>query len=95
MLAIRWRVAARDDLDQIVTHIAEDSPWAALDMFELIESSVIPAALNPYLFRIGREPGTREIVAHPNYIVVYRLIDGCVEVVNVVHARQQYPKPSQ
>jgi len=35
--------------------------------------------------------GTREAVVHPNYILIYRVLDDRVEVVNVVHARQQYP----
>ncbi|MDR5762310.1 type II toxin-antitoxin system RelE/ParE family toxin [Caballeronia sp. LZ035] len=61
-------------------------------MFEVIETAVIPAAVSPYLFRTGREPGTREIVAHPNYLVVYRVMDGVIEVVNVIHARQRYPR---
>jgi toxin ParE1/3/4 len=38
-----------------------------------------------------RVPGCREIVAHPNYVILYRVAAVCIEVVNVVHARQQYP----
>ena len=91
MLPIRWTVEALDDLDQLTDYIAEFNPWAAKRMFEVIESAVIPASLTPFLFRTGRESGTREIVAHPNYLVVYRVMDGWIEVVNVVHARQRYP----
>jgi len=60
-------------------------------MAVVIESSVMPAAEHPYLFRAGREPGTREIVAHPNYIVVYRVTISTIEVVSVIHTRQLYP----
>lgn len=35
--------------------------------------------------------GTREIVIHPNYIVVYRVELACVRVGGVLHARQEYP----
>jgi plasmid stabilization system protein ParE len=66
MLSIRWTVEALDDLDQLTDYIAEHNPWAAKTMFEVIESAVIPASISPFLFRSGREPGTREIVAHPN-----------------------------
>jgi toxin ParE1/3/4 len=30
-------------------------------------------------------------VVHPNYIVIYRVCPAFIEIVNVVHARQQYP----
>ncbi|MHB1737256.1 MAG: type II toxin-antitoxin system RelE/ParE family toxin [Acidithiobacillus sp.] len=36
-------------------------------------------------------PGLREIVAHPNYIVLYRVTATCIEIVNVVHARREFP----
>ncbi|SEP48237.1 type II toxin-antitoxin system RelE/ParE family toxin, partial [Pseudomonas sp. Snoq117.2] len=84
--------SAREDLADIIGFIAEHNPQAARRMAVTIESSVLPAAEHPYLFRAGREPGTHEIVAHPNYIVVYRVTSTVIEVVAVVHARQQYPK---
>jgi toxin ParE1/3/4 len=36
--------------------------------------------------------GTREIVVHPNYIVFYEVTDA-IEVLAVVHATENYPKP--
>ncbi|SAL88110.1 translation repressor RelE [Caballeronia choica] len=36
-------------------------------------------------------PGTREVVAHPNYKVVYVIEPGHIEVIAVVHTRQQWP----
>lgn len=91
MLPIRWRPEALDDLDRLVMYIAGHDVWAALDMFELIQNAVIPASEHPYLFRTGRVAGTREIVAHPNYIVIYRIVGDAIDVVGVVHARMQYP----
>jgi toxin ParE1/3/4 len=46
---------------------------------------------HPFLYRPGRVAGTREAVVHPNYILVYRVTAEAVEIVSVVHARQQYP----
>jgi toxin ParE1/3/4 len=56
-----------------------------------IRDSVLPAAEHPYIAPIGRIPGTREIVAHPNYLVVYRVASTSIQVLRVLHARQQYP----
>lgn len=91
MLPIVWRVRAHESLIGIVRHIAEHNPSAARRIKTLIEQSVLPAAEHPYLFRPGRVPGTREVIAHPNYIVIYRVTADRIEVVHVLHARQQYP----
>ena len=43
------------------------------------------------MYRTGRVEGTREAVVHPNYILIYRVATDAVEIVAVVHARQEYP----
>lgn len=45
----------------------------------------------PYMFRKGRRPNTREAVVHPNYILLYRVGAEAVEILAVIHTRQQYP----
>ena len=47
--------------------------------------------LMPYLFRLGRVSGTREHVAHPNYIVVYRVGNDVIDILRVLHSLKQYP----
>jgi len=91
MLPIYWRESALDELAAIATFIALRNEAAAISLTEQIEMAIAAAAANPYLYRAGRIPGTRELVAHPNYIVVYRVTDR-VEVLNVLHARQRYPR---
>jgi toxin ParE1/3/4 len=34
---------------------------------------------------------TREAVVHPNYILIYGVSADAVEIIAVVHSRQQYP----
>jgi plasmid stabilization system protein ParE len=43
------------------------------------------------MYRAGRAGGTREAVVHPNYILIYRVTSNAVEIVSLVHARQEYP----
>jgi toxin ParE1/3/4 len=90
-LPLHWRASARDDPASIICFIAQENPRAASNLKALVEASVLPISEHPYLFKPGRLPGTREIVVHPNYIVIYRVAINCIEVVNVVHARQEYP----
>lgn len=93
MLPIFWLTSARDDLRQIVTYIAHDNPTAARRMKKRLEESVLPTAEHPYLYRTSdRVPGMREIVAHPSYAVLYQVTATRIEVVNVVHTSQQFPR---
>jgi addiction module RelE/StbE family toxin len=91
MLPIQWRANAREDLADIVDHIAERSPQAAFDLYNDIERLVSRLPHHPYLYRLGRVAGTRELIVHPNYIVIYRVTVSAIEVLSVVHSRQQYP----
>jgi toxin ParE1/3/4 len=91
MLPVKWTDNARTALYTLIGFIAEQNPFAAESLLHRIEDSTLPAAEHPYIFRPGRVPGTREIVAHPNYIVVYQVQVDCIEVLDVLHARQEYP----
>ena len=54
--------------------------------------SVLPVSEHPYLYRQSQAvPAVREIVAHPNYIVYYRVTATCIEVVSVIHTRREFP----
>jgi len=78
-------------LAAIVSYVAERDPQAARRLKARLESAPLPLSEHPYLYPVGRVPGTRELVAHPNYLIVYRVTAERVEVVAVVHTRQQYP----
>ena len=43
-------------------------------------------------YRVGKVAGTHEFVSHPNYVIVYRRTLIAIEILNVVHSRQQYPR---
>jgi toxin ParE1/3/4 len=90
-LPIEWQTSARDDLAAILSFIAQHNPYAARELRTHIEAAVLPLADHPYLGRAGRVPGTRELLPHPNYWIVYRVGSVNVDIVGVLHARQQYP----
>ena len=91
MLAVVWLDEARRDLAAITAYIAERSPAAARKLNRLLVEQTDILSEHPTLFHAGRVFGTREMVAHPNYIIVYRVTSTAVEILNVLHARQQYP----
>lgn len=92
MLPFDWLAEARDDLATIIGYIAERNDVAALQLQQDIDRAVSELPKHPYMYRIGRAPGTREMVVHPNYLVIYRVEPDVILITSVVHARQQYPR---
>lgn len=91
MLPVVWLDDAISDLTHIIAFIADENPSAARRLKTRLENAPLPLTEHPYLYPGGRIPGTRELVAHPNYVIVYRVSSERIEVVNVLHARQEYP----
>lgn len=87
-----WRPAAVEDRAAIMDYIAEDNPGAALDLDESIEGKASALIDHPRLYKPGRMKGTREMVVHPNYVVVYQESKTEVVILRVLHARQQWPE---
>lgn len=90
MLPLVWRPEARADLLGILNYIGDRNLAAADRLGALIEDAAERIPSHPFMHRSGRAPGTREAIVHPNYIVVYR-VGEIIEVLAVLHARQQYP----
>ena len=86
-----WLAGASRDLESIIAFIAERNAAAAQRLKALVEASAERLSAHPFLFRPGRVEGTREAVVHPNYVMVYRVAADAVEIVAIVHARQEYP----
>ncbi|WP_296184500.1 type II toxin-antitoxin system RelE/ParE family toxin [Pseudomonas sp. UBA1879] len=89
-MIVDWRPKGREDLWEILEYIDERNPKAADALQAEIERATSALPEHPYLYRIGRAPMTREIIVHPNYLVVYQITDR-IEIVSVLHARQEYP----
>lgn len=92
MLLVKWRSQAIAALAEIIDYVEQYNPIAASELHHTIVTAAEDLSLMPYKFRKGRLPATREMVVHPNYVVVYQITE-CVEVIDVLHTSQQYPKP--
>ncbi|MES2297632.1 MAG: type II toxin-antitoxin system RelE/ParE family toxin [Pseudomonadota bacterium] len=92
MLPIDWKASAVADLFDILEAIGEHDQDAAARLLEGIGHDLEHAAEHPFLFKPSQRVfGMREIVTHPNYVVLYRVTGRCIEVVNIVHARREFP----
>jgi toxin ParE1/3/4 len=92
MLVVDWKDEALDDLALIYFYISQRNPIAAVSLRQTIIDAAEKLPLFPYLYRSGRMSGTRECVVHPNYILVYRVAARSIEIIGVLHAKQEYPK---
>lgn len=85
------RESAYDDLERIHAWIEKDRPHSADSVIDRILGSTEQLDRFPYIGRIGRAPGTYELVV-PGlpYIVVYQVNadDDAVIVIGVFHGAQ-------
>ena len=89
---LEWRPQASADLVEIVAYIADDNPDAAQELKDEIEAKADKLPDHPRLYKPSvRVKGLRELIVRSNYIVFYRESPELVEVVNVIHARRQWP----
>lgn len=86
-----WARPAAADRREIRAYIAQDNPSAALALDELFSEKAGLLIDHPQLGRAGRVAGTRELVAHHNYILVCDLTGDTVRVLRVLHAARQWP----
>jgi addiction module RelE/StbE family toxin len=86
-----WRERALTDLESIISYIADRNEAAAERLHSAIEACGEGLTRHPFLYRPGRVEGTREAIVHPNYILIYRVGAEAIEIVRVVHSKQQYP----
>lgn len=95
-MRVSWLRTALANLDAIGNTIARDNPVAAHEAVQRIVAAIDALAGNPQLdvSRAGRVAGTRELVVTPNYLVPYRIKNGMLEVLRVMHARQHWPDRS-
>ena len=87
----RWTDEARRDLAAILAYIATENPDAALSLLDRIEDRTDRLPAQPLAHRTGRLSGTRELVVHPNYIVVYAVADGGVTILRILHSARNWP----
>ncbi|MCM2397302.1 type II toxin-antitoxin system RelE/ParE family toxin [Rhizobium sp. S95] len=91
MLKIEWRQTAREDLLAIIGFITDHNPGTAQRLKDEILSKVLRLTEYPQLHRTGRVSGTREMVVHANYIVIYTENDTTISILRVLHGAQQWP----
>ncbi|WP_037585344.1 type II toxin-antitoxin system RelE/ParE family toxin [Stenoxybacter acetivorans] len=90
-MLVNWSNAAHNDLNEIVDYIALDNIVVAENLSESLFNIAEKLGQMPYIGRNGRVAGTREFVAHPNYIIVYKVKLDELRILRVLHGKRKYP----
>ncbi len=92
-MKLYWTLEAIADRDAIFDYIEVDNPAAALALDELFSEKAERLTDHPKLGRLGRVDGTRELVVHENYILVYDIAGDLVRILRVLHAARRWALP--
>jgi toxin ParE1/3/4 len=90
-MQVKWLAKALVNLTDEADYIAKESPANAKAFFADVFASL--GQLKEHLGRAERVSGTRELVItrYP-YIVPYRIKNGCVEILRVLHTARAWLK---
>ena len=91
-MEIEFLEAAERDLAEIKAYIAEYDAAAATTLLATIRDKIKPLGNHSQMGRPGRVKGTRELIVHKSYIVVYRIGDTKVQILAVWHSRRKWPE---
>lgn len=90
-MKVVWTPEALQDRIEIWDYIATDNPPAAVRMDELFSDCASRLVEHPKLGRPGKVPGTRELVAHEHYRLVYEIVSDTVWILTLVHTARRWP----
>lgn len=92
-MRVLWTPEAEQDRDDIWTHIAADNLPAAKRMDLLFSEVAAKLEAFPMLGQVGKITGTRELIAHGHYRLVYQITapEQQVWVLALIHTAQQWP----
>ncbi|MFO8023829.1 type II toxin-antitoxin system RelE/ParE family toxin [Thiohalophilus sp.] len=93
-MRVKWLRKALINLEQEAAYIARENPEAARLVVQRIEHSIGLLGDNPALGRVGRVPGTRELlIPDTRYLIPYRVRPRLqqIEILRVFHLARQIP----
>lgn len=90
-MKVIWTQEAELDRDDVLDFIALDNVAAAIQMDELFSDAAAQLVDFPTMGRPGRIAGTRELIPHESYCIVYEIKDSTIWVLALVHTARQWP----
>ncbi|MGC8477576.1 MAG: type II toxin-antitoxin system RelE/ParE family toxin [Acetobacteraceae bacterium] len=92
---VLWTPEAEADRAAIVAFIRAENPLAATRMEQRFNRTAGLLIDHPALGRPGKIAGTRELIPHRSYRLIYEIYEGAVWVLAIVHSARQWPPISE
>lgn len=93
-MKVRWTTQAELDRLAIARFIAADNPFAAIRMDALFARAAKRLGRTPHMGRSAPISGSRQVIPHPHYRLIYEISNGEVWVLAIVHTARQWPPAS-
>ncbi|MBV5291124.1 MAG: type II toxin-antitoxin system RelE/ParE family toxin [Curvibacter lanceolatus] len=90
-MRVFWTSSAEQDRNNIIDHIGQNNPLAAIRMDEFFAQWADRLAEHPLLGKSGKIPDTRELIPHENYRLVYEVQSDTVWILALVHTARHWP----
>lgn len=90
-MIVVWTPEAEQDRAEVWDYIAADNPRAAVRLDALFSDAVARLAEHPRLGKPGKIAGTRELIPHESYRLVYEIEREVVWILALVHTARQWP----
>lgn len=90
-MRVVWTAEAQQDRVDVWEYIAADNPRVAARMDELFSDAAARLAEHPLLGQPGTIPGTRELIPHESYRLVYEIDGETVWILTLVHTARRWP----
>ncbi|RWM47631.1 type II toxin-antitoxin system RelE/ParE family toxin [Mesorhizobium sp.] len=90
-MRVVWTPEAEQDRADIWDYIAADNAAAAARMDQLFSDAAARLVDFPKLGRTGKIPGTRELIPHESYRLVYEVEGEKLWVLALVHTARRWP----
>jgi toxin ParE1/3/4 len=88
---LEWTQLAIEDREAVFDHISAENFPASLALDKVFQQKAAILESHPRAGRVGRVQGTRELVAHPHYVLVYDILPDCVRILRVRHTSRKWP----
>lgn len=90
-MKVLWADSAAQNRRDIVEYIARDDLWAAIQIDALFERAVARLSEHPKLGRVGSLAGTRELIPHHSYRLIYEISDDQIWILALLNTARQWP----